>query len=380
MAHKLSISGFKCINREELELKPLTILTGINASGKSSVIQALLLLMRFAIPANRFSLEKVTAPYSSVRTVRNKITNQDPNITLELDERSLVSALELSALTPINESDIRFKGTIVASVELQKMIDSGQYSRDDIPTAYIYENADGVFFNNPEVFYLNANRIGPQDSTNTNEAMKVGPTGEFIYGHFHKIKDEPLHKELVYFTESKTLAYQVGRWISYITDVDSEIRTTAAGPNQANITYHFKDIGEVLPSNLGAGVSYVAKIVIMCLMAKKSDIVIIENPEIHLHPKAQSLLGHFFCFIAKAGIDLIIETHCEHLINRVRLEVSNEFIKNDDVVIYYKSSTKEPFKTLQLDINGHFVDQNEDRQSFPKGFFDASVDTLLSLR
>lgn len=99
----------------------------------------------------------------------------------------------------------------------------------------------------------------------------------------------------------------------------------------------------------------------------------IENPEIHLHPAAQSKLGEFFAFIASAGIQLIIETHCEHLLNRLRYEVYRDAITPDDLIIYYKGGITDPFQPIHVMKNGKYdVD-------FPTGFFDATLTELLEM-
>ena len=118
-------------------------------------------------------------------------------------------------------------------------------------------------------------------------------------------------------------------------------------PKACKVYFQDKDLGPVSPLNLGAGMSYVSKVIILCLIAKKGDLVIIENPEIHLHPQAQAQLGVFFTFIANCGIQLIIETHCEHLINKICYQVYDEKIAESDVVIQYKANVREQFQQLK---------------------------------
>ena len=101
------------------------------------------------------------------------------------------------------------------------------------------------------------------------------------------------------------------------------------------------------------------KILIVCLLAKKGNILLIENPEIHLHPKAQAKLGEFFAFIANNGVQVVLETHCENLINQVRYEV---------------------YKNIEMDGTGHFIRENkEDRNNFPTGFFNSTLKELLEM-
>src|SRR5580698_5246676 len=72
-------------------------------------------------------------------------------------------------------------------------------------------------------------------------------------------------------------------------------------------------------TNVGVGVSQVLPIVVMCLLAPVDSTMILEQPELHLHPAVQARLADFFLSIAKAGKQCIVETHSEYLINRLRL-------------------------------------------------------------
>ena len=92
-----------------------------------------------------------------------------------------------------------------------------------------------------------------------------------------------------------------------------------------------------------------------------------------MHPAAQSKLGEFFAFIASAGIQLILETHCEHLLNRLRYEVYHERIDPDQLVIYYKGGIIEPFQVIHIRENGKYD------VAFPGGFFDATLTELLEI-
>ena len=111
----------------------------------------------------------------------------------------------------------------------------------------------------------------------------------------------------------------------------------------------------------------------MCLRAKRGDILMIENPEIHLHPKAQSKLGEFLTIIANAGVQLIIETHSEHVINKIQYQIFSRNFDNEKLAIYYKENARDNFERVEINENGRYsVD-------FPEGFFDASLGDLMEI-
>ncbi|MGO0306042.1 AAA family ATPase [Endozoicomonas acroporae] len=348
MLNKLIIKNLKCLADEGLLLKPLTILTGANSSGKSTVIQALMLLIGHSQEVNIFKMEELLLHLDNFTAIRNKTTNAKEIYIEVISTDGQNHRLELTDNSAETDSSLQ----------------------------YYFEAKESQ----QELLYLNANRVGAEDLTAVSQQRKVGEYAQYLFSHFERIKGKSLPDYLVKYEGSNTLGYQLSQWLTEITGSEMELKTELVG-DRVKVFYSANDIGsEISPFNLGAGVSYIAKVLIICLMAKQGDLVLIENPEIHLHPKSQALIGAFLSFIASKGIQLIVETHSEHLINRIRLEASNENISSDDVVVHYKPSSETHFQTLLLDAFGHFCDQDEVRQSFPTGFFDASVDTLLSLR
>ncbi|MBN0459309.1 AAA family ATPase, partial [Pseudomonas aeruginosa] len=77
-------------------------------------------------------------------------------------------------------------------------------------------------------------------------------------------------------------------------------------------------------THVGVGVSQVLPIILMFLLSRKGDVLIFEQPELHLHPKIQSRLCDLFLVMAQTGTQCIIETHSEYLINRLRLRIAQD--------------------------------------------------------
>ena len=151
------------------------------------------------------------------------------------------------------------------------------------------------------------------------------------------------------------------------------MQTEKISQTKVKVVYKSDDLPNLSPQQLGVGVSYLAKTLIMCLRAKKGDLLMIENPEIHLHPAAQARLGEFFTYIASAGIQVLLETHCEHLINKLQYQIYKNCFECDKVVIYYKGGITNPFETIRITEAGRF------ETTFPEGFFDATLEELLEI-
>ncbi len=348
MLTKINVQSFKSLDQEELELKPLTILTGTNSSGKSSVIQAIMLTLKLSNAANRYSMEKITRYLNDFAAIRNKKTNAKV-ISIMLETDSGISNL---VLTP---------DLIIHPDELD----------------YVFEPIDPAPA--PELLYLNANRMGAQEEVSLSD-MRVGHHGEFLFSTFEKNKSRPVSGGLVKFGHSKTLSYQLAEWLTFITETHSEL-VTESSSDKVSVTFRIKDLdGTVSPLNLGAGMSYICKVLIICLMAKKGDLILLENPEVQLHPKAQANLGVFLTHVASNGIQLIVETHCEHLINKIAYQVYDEAITPEKVIIHYKPDVDHHFISLSIDETGHYLDEQGKSVAFPSGFFDATLDDLRSMR
>jgi len=229
------------------------------------------------------------------------------------------------------------------------------------------------------LFYISGNRIGLEDIALYDEDIKFGINGEYIFSYFEQNKDVFVDNKLIKYEGHKSLDGQLSYWLEYILGIELRVVTEKITDTAITVKFNSDGIDGLSPFNLGAGNSYLAKILIMGLSCKKDNILIIENPEIHLHPKAQSKLSDFFVLLANAGIQIIIETHSEHLINKLIYNVYKKEICKDDAIIYYKSSIRENFIEININNNGHYIDENQQEIDFPEGFFDSTLSELLEI-
>lgn len=335
MIDSLHIQGLKSIDDQVFEITPLTIVTGLNSTGKSTLLQSVLLVARLNSENGRIFLPEVTTRFE---ILRNKYTKAE-KISIDL---------------------------------------AGKWGKCDF-----YVKQDISVCNYPEevsrpiieknFFYLSANRIGPENLASISDEKICGLNGEALFGTYEKEKSKALRESLIRDDNSYTLSTQVNYWLCHILGLPIELSTNQVNQMTADVRYKSDGIPDIMPSELGAGVSYLAKILILCLRAAEGDLVMIENPEIHLHPAAQSRLGEFLAFIAARGTQLILETHCDNLINRVRYEVYAGRIPANDVTIYYKESITTPFVKIGINGRGQYT------TDFPEGFFDATLSELIEM-
>lgn len=336
MINSIHIENYKCIEDANIEFKPLTIVTGLNSTGKSTLLQAVLL-----------------ANWSSVKQF--KIS------------QSLSTDFEVIRCKNINKERILVKANY--SNGTNKLFDCSSSSITFTDSSEDQQQY-GINF-----FYLKSVRgIGNFIWINNIDKTKVDfsdGTGAFYIYELEKTMQ--VIPELRKYEESDTLQAQLNFWLSYITSQNIELSTEKSSEEMLFIKYKSNGIPNISPLNLGTGVTYLAEVLITCLRAKKDDVVVIENPEIHLHPLAQAKLGEFLAFIANAGIQVIVETHCEHLINRVQYEVYKHNLSHDAVTILYKKSTDTPFEEIRLKKGGNYT------VDFPDGFFDATLTELMDM-
>jgi hypothetical protein len=148
-----------------------------------------------------------------------------------------------------------------------------------------------------------------------------------------------------------------------------------------------KDAPKFRPINVGFGVSYILPMLLLILTAIPGDMLVIENPEAHLHPRGQAEIGKLLARAASAGIQLFVETHSDHIINGIRVAVKTGLINPEDVNIAFfereqheeegpsKKLTKEIYSTVDM-IE---VDKHGSLSSYPDGFMDEWNNQLMEL-
>lgn len=127
-------------------------------------------------------------------------------------------------------------------------------------------------------------------------------------------------------------------------------------------------------SSMGCGISQIVPIIIQTLNLPKGGCLIVEQPEIHLHPKAQADLADLFIQSSKENKQFIIETHSEHFILRIRRRIAESKIDPSKVKLFFMQRKGEGIEIEQCSFkdNGHF-------EKWPKGFFEEGYKEAASI-
>ncbi len=218
--------------------------------------------------------------------------------------------------------------------------------------------------------YLTAERVGPRETYELEDrqvATVVGSTGKQAFSVLHWGRDEKVLSELALPDVPPTRLRQVEARMNtffpgFAMDLQSVPRTNALTLGIRTS----KDTDFHRPVNVGFGLTQVLPIVIAALSAIKNDILLIENPEVHLHPAGQVLMGQFLADVAHAGVQVIVETHSDHVLNGIRRSVKAGRLEPSQLAIHFfrpRSSEHAQVTSPQMNANGNI-------DNWPDGFFD----------
>lgn len=378
MIKEISLKNFKAFKEAQISLGNINLFTGLNGMGKSSFIQALLIL--------RQSYQLRSQLVDELMLQGNLI-----NIGLGSDAFSRYSSDDFMDINIQWDNDAMLK----SSVEF-KPLEKNQENIQELnilPAEYEVNgnwNEQSLFNNRFE--YLNAMRINPEVKFDfsTYDVIKLdtlGIHGEYTFHYISEYQRTPIPiKELAHpdtqFDGDISLLGQIDKWMSYISP---GVKLTASADKDTEISQAFFAYEMALgktdnfkPRNVGFGITYALPVVTAVLKAKTDDLVIIENPESHIHPQGQAWMGELFAIAAENGVQLIIETHSDHILNGIRYATKQQKVNADKVKLFFferDSNIDEHFTT----ITEPQINQQGKIDEWPDGFFDTWGDLSFKL-
>lgn len=343
MIEELTIQGFKRFTENKFALKSLTVLAGKNGAGKTSVLHALILL-REALRSGD------VVPLSGI-------------CGLDLGDFQDVLNVEADEIFKIGVSGHNNK-VVCAFLEG----DTPHYSRVQISG----EGKELSLYKHSRFFqYLAAERNGPRIT----QPAAATPAQDMEVGHYGQYSAHLLEelggKEVIEEARRSSLADpsltllkdQTEAWLSRLT-TPLQINTEKFfGTGVIALQYRVAE-NWVRPTNMGFGITFALPIVLAGLTVKNGGLLLIENPEAHLHPAGQAQLGLFIGQMAASGVQVIIETHSDHVINGIRRAVGEEKrLSADQTIVHYFEESSKPPVELHFTSEGGMSD-------WPTGFFD----------
>lgn len=373
MIKQVAVKGFKSFKDLKISFKPLTVLCGTNGSGKSSVLQLLLLLKAYALEAGPSGLVRLKNDEFDLGKRMDAVYrwSSKPTIQIGLDTSMGVYSVASSEGLDSSENDF-----------VMFQLDGAGFR--DVSLVEFFEK---------RVRYLSSDRLPPM-SMHKNSAYSVmmnnvGRHGENAVSLLYALGQDEIPVELCHdgTTDNRTLKGQVNAWLADVSNGVS-VRTTPAGELlRLEVDYGaVKPARGFRPENVGFGISYVLPVLVMILSAKKGDCLLIENPGAQLHPQGQAQIGRLLSKAAAYGIQIIIETHSDHVVNGIRVgckKRADEYLEEcvaDGDAAYYNGAIINFFERV-ADVSDELSEQyscvtpiriesNGELECYPEGFLD----------
>lgn len=307
MIKSININNFKSLKNINIDFGNFNLICGTNASGKSSLLQSILLMSQNVGIENEILLNGELINLGEFLEVKNFDSGVDNPVSIILKNDKEEAKLS--------------------------------FSKDEIFTKAI--DFPKI---NQELFYLAANRIGNADVFD--RALRkntFGFQGEYAISFLEEHQDEVMPSELIFDKNEETahlFVDEVNYWMKRITGSTLKVEKIQK-TNKLVLSYSNNKNYFVRTSNTGSGLSYVVSIIILGLGValinsgkQTKPSIIIENPEIHLHPKAQSVLTELLAWLSN-HMQVIIETHSDHIFNGLRKLIKKQALTTDSSKIFF---------------------------------------------
>lgn len=371
----ITMKDFKCFEALELPCAPLTVLTGYNAAGKSTALQALLLMtqaLRVAPDERKLPLNGDLVTLGSGNEV---IRRNAMRKSFQLGARSTEERI---AWTFDYQSEWASRG-------LMQLADVG-YSRRGVPKKstrriQLVNGPSQLVSAIRDTIFLSAERtvqieMFPVPRSSWRPQGDVGAKGEYAAYWYLEYADEEVDSARRHPEDGReTVRAQADAWLGELFP-GSRVSADRSGPDSpVRLTFSpGKSSRWTQPANVGYGLSCAFPMLIAFLTTVQGSIIVVDSAEAHLHPQAQSAVGQLLGRMASAGLQIFVETHSDHLLNGIRLAVRDGLVDQRDVVLHFFGPSDNVGKVTTIAIDGKGAISD-----WPEGFFDQTEHDLAIL-
>lgn len=358
MIDYLQIQNFKSLKDISLPLGKLNLFFGLNGMGKSSTIQSLLLMRQsyWQNSAHDFEQLHINGSLVSLGTVRDILCQNadDEKIRFYL-QHDHGSRLDLT-------------------YECAEKLRTGNILKRSYHD--INESYPSALCSAENFFYLGAEHIGPRLSYRTSEWNPLGPDylgsdGRYAVP-FLAIHGDTKVAPYLCLPEAQTdsLMDQVSAWMDRISPGVKLNAILDPVEESAKLLIRYRgsrlDTTDILPVNVGFGIPYVLPVITELLISGDKSLILLENPESHLHPRGQANIAELIARAASGGAQIICESHSDHIINGIRVAVKEGLIDHRNVLVSYFDRDED----LDTQVHHLELDAKGEMSSYPDGFLD----------
>ena len=403
MITELSAQNFKSWkDTSKLKIAPLTGFFGANSSGKTSILQTLLMLKQTVErPPDWNEVIDFGDDSSLVNLGGFDETIHQHNLDLNLDVAVSWKPPEKQNLGSTETDSLSFSMSIVkkyGDVQLVRFCYTVSERNFEIgweSSGYKYKL--GSYWERADLFrcYGAANPVGPLESFKPlkdafenlfHRICYLGSLREFPYSCYTWQGNHPKDtgqrgEEMISAILSKRVKLQgidkqIMEWLQRLDLIDSYRLNPISGSekNYEFLVRKYKGGPEVRLTDVGFGVSQVLPVLVLCYYVPEGSILILEQPEAHLHPKVQSELADLLVEVVKERqLQIILESHSEHLLIRLMRRIAEEQISADDTAFYFCE-----MKEGVSDIERLNVDDYGNITNWPQNFFGDEMGDLAA--
>ena len=444
--NSISVRNFKSvIDSGTFELRPLTVLAGVNSSGKSSLLQAMLLLKQTLEAGSKDALKTTGGPYvvanEPLDLAYGKKRSNVISITLTIDAEEFedqsdytryvdvmdaqLSNIELQVDVVANGKSIlngltctiNYNGDVApATIQLRRLQKSGNFYAIKFSSPLMVGYGDNERLKNIDSCTLSFHSflpifaewtrkgqadirpivvlktleadltcylkkycyIGPQrekpdlarsyDSTTFKNVGVDGHNTRFLYEANKNVKIDG-------YRDGETLQTLCNTWVC---DKMGLARNMDVQRDSNKLYRTIITNNEGLSVDLcqmGFGLSQILPIVVQGLLLHKGETLIVEDPDVHMHPKVQALLVDFFIDLMKHGRKVVIETHSDHIVTRLRRRIADGTVLKEDVNLSFveNSENGSEYRFIDMESDGSFLNK------LPKGFLDSQENDFMAI-
>jgi predicted ATPase len=366
MITSLKVENFKCFDRFEASLGQLTLLTGFNSGGKSTALQSLLLLAQGiragGFPTKRFPLNGKFVRLGSASDVL-PAGSESTEISFRVSTEAEVREWNLKARA--GDRSLQFDST-----EVHPMSD---------------DQGDPVLRSLARLSFVGATRLAtpddyPMPDVEHRGYRDVGFDGRYAPFEYNRFADDLVAQDRWYpGSAGSTVRKQVDDWMSWLFPGAQANVQLFSQLSLLNLQFRVSEFGEWRrPANVGYGYSYAFPIVVALITAKTGQTIVIDSPEAHLHPRAQSKMGWLLAKFAQANVQVIVESHSDHVLNGVRLAVREGVLRHDLAQVLFFAG-KSLLDDGRMKVYPLSLDAKGGINRWPGGFFDQMETDLAQL-
>jgi predicted ATPase len=367
MIDSIELENFLAFQALELEARPLTLLSGSNSAGKSSLLHALAILRQSDV----------------ARTLPSALLLNGELVELGTGRDVLHS--EFVELDGIRGPAMRI--TLTAASEAKQWVADYDAGADvlQLSQAPTEPSSGGLF--EAGFQYLKADRIVPAVTyPKSHEAVTVhrslGANGQHAPNYLRVHGEAGIACDRAARPDTgRSLLEQTNAWLEVLSPGTSLEVVDVEGTDYVRLS--FLRAGPQVKTesqratNVGFGLTFALPVIVACLNAAPASLLLVENPEAHLHPTGQAVLGRLCALAAACGAQVIVETHSDHVLNAVRLAVKRSELASSDVLLHFFTRTE---GVLQPELTTLPVAPDGMIPAWPRGFFDQwdqALDELL---